>query len=160
MRPELYWIDVLARGRLALAPKPRGGEWLSDELAEWRQAGVELVVSLLTDSEITELELEGEEDAARLHDMQFIRFPIEDRSVPSSRADTLALLRTLSEFVRTGKGVCIHCRMGIGRSSLIAAGTMMQMGIEPATAFSRIESARGLAVPDTVEQRTWVFQLR
>ena len=57
MRAELYWIEGPWPGRLAIVPRPRGGEWLEDEIRSWKQAGVNVVVSLLTNDEITELGL-------------------------------------------------------------------------------------------------------
>ena len=47
MSPDLYWIVGPWRGRLAIAARPRGGDWLDDELSGWRQAGIDVVVSLL-----------------------------------------------------------------------------------------------------------------
>jgi len=38
-------------GRLGIAARPRGGDWLIDELRSWRKAGVHVVVSLLTPDE-------------------------------------------------------------------------------------------------------------
>jgi protein-tyrosine phosphatase len=51
----------------------------------------------------------------------------------------------------------IHCRAGIGRSSMIAACTMICADVSAADALSRIEAARGVRVPDTEEQRDWVM---
>jgi len=61
MKAELYWVEAPWQGRLAIAPRPRGGDWLEDEVRAWRQSGVEVVVSLLTDSEIAEFDLGREE---------------------------------------------------------------------------------------------------
>ena len=53
---RLFWIDDPwpYTGRLAIAARPRGGDWLQDELASWRDVlgagGV--VVSLLTAEEV------------------------------------------------------------------------------------------------------------
>ena len=48
MRTELFWIDGPWPGRLAIMPRPRGGDWLEEEIQSWRRSGVDLVVSLLT----------------------------------------------------------------------------------------------------------------
>lgn len=55
--------------------------------------------------------------------------------------------------------IAIHCRAGIGRSSLIAASVMTAYHIPAEEAFSLIETARGFAVPDTQEQKDRVSQL-
>jgi len=71
MWTELYWVDGPWPGKLALASRPRGGDWLEEEMAGWRRAGVDTVLSLLTPEEEQELELkrearEGTRDEVRL----------------------------------------------------------------------------------------------
>ena len=36
MHTELYWIPGPWLGRLAIMPRPRGGDWLEDEIRSWR----------------------------------------------------------------------------------------------------------------------------
>jgi protein-tyrosine phosphatase len=50
----------------------------------------------------------------------------------------------------------VHCRQGIGRSSLVAACVLVISGESPQSAFEHIERARGRSVPDTAEQKEWV----
>jgi protein-tyrosine phosphatase len=155
MTPELYWIPIEA-GHLAIMARPRAGDWLTDEIAGWRQEGVDLVVSLLEPGESTELELDGEATACAAAGIEFISFPIRDRGVPISLPDATKLIDVLGEKLKTGAGVAIHCRAGIGRSALIAACTMTRVGITAAKAFELIGKARGVGVPDTDEQSAWV----
>lgn len=96
-------------GRLAISARPRGGDWLPDEIRAWLRAGIDTVVSLLTATE----------------------------------ADC-------------GRPVSVHCRQGIGRSSLVAAGLLIERGLHPDEALRRIEAARHTRVPETREQRSWI----
>ena len=48
MRKELYWLEESWPGKLAVAPRPRGGDWLTDDIASWKRAKVNSVLSLLT----------------------------------------------------------------------------------------------------------------
>ncbi len=57
MRTNLYWIDGPWLGRLAISPRPRGNDWLEDEVRGWKQAGVDVVMSLLTEDERVDLGL-------------------------------------------------------------------------------------------------------
>jgi hypothetical protein len=57
MLAEIYWIT----DSLAIMPRPRGNDWLEDEIISYRNYGVDIVVSLLESSEIYELEIEKEE---------------------------------------------------------------------------------------------------
>jgi hypothetical protein len=63
MRTELYRIEGPWPGRLAIVPRPRGGDWLEDEIASWRRGGIDMVVSTLTEQESVELDLESVPEA-------------------------------------------------------------------------------------------------
>lgn len=156
MNTKLYWIEGRWRGRLAILPRPRGGDWLEDEVCSWQQAGLDVVVSLLTRDEIADLDLTQEAKLCESHGLQFLSFPIEDRGIPASRRATLDLVRNLGEILTEGKNVGIHCRQGIGRSALIAACLLVIAGVDPETAFREVSQARESAVPETIEQREWV----
>ncbi len=156
MRSTVYWIDGPWPGRLAIVARPRGGDWLEDEVKGWREARLGTVVSLLTDAETTELGLEKEEQWARTRGLDFHTFPIPDRGVPHSRAELLALLAEVEEHLVSGENVAIHCRQGIGRSALVAAALLVTTGDTPEAAFRKIGEARGCPVPETEQQLEWV----
>ncbi len=141
---------------LAISARPRGGDWLEDEIKSWRDAGFDVIVCLLTPAEAEEMDLELEEEYSRRRDVEFISFPIVDRSVPESRAATLKLIERLEAELTQGKSINIHCRQGIGRSALIAAGLLIARGVSTAEALQRISSARHTPVPETPEQRNWI----
>jgi hypothetical protein len=156
MNAVIYWIPEARDGRLAIMPRPRSGEWLEDEVMAWHLAGVDIVVSLLTSSEIIELGLSDEPQLCCFHKITFISYPISDREVPDSQVATLKLVKELRDAMKHGQSVAIHCRMGIGRSALIAACILVRQGLCANSAFDAIGRARGLTVPDTNEQRAWV----
>ncbi len=158
MRTELYWIDGPWLGQLAISSRPRGGDWLEDEVRSWLQSSLDIIVSLLTDDEIADLELAQEAELCQAHGLQFLAFPIVDRSAPSSRRDTLDFVRKLAHALAEGKSLVIHCRQGIGRAALIAACFLILSGADPETAFRRVSAARGVSVPETPEQQKWVIE--
>lgn len=138
--------------------RPRGGDWLADEIHAWRQAGVNVVVSLLTAAEQTELGLEDEAFLCEQSHLTFWSLAISDRALPSERAEVERLVAEIGAALQAGQHVAVHCRMGVGRSAMIAAATLVALGDTPQQAFARVETARGLPVPDTQEQRRWVEQ--
>ncbi|MBI2803564.1 MAG: dual specificity protein phosphatase family protein [Planctomycetes bacterium] len=156
MRTELYWIEGPWRGRLAIMPRPRGGDWLEEEIQSWRRSGVDVVVSLLTHEEQTELNLRDEESLCRANSIEFVSFPIVDRSVPSSAEAFAEQVIKLAEQLANGQNIAVHCRQGIGRAALVAICLLTVSGIEPATAIERVGKARGCSVPETPEQRRWI----
>jgi protein-tyrosine phosphatase len=160
MRARVYWIDRPLAGRLAIMARPRAGDWLEDEISGWRTEGVDVVLSLLEQEEVNELGLQQEAGLCREQGMEFLSFPIPDRGVPESLREAVTLARALAREIDRGKAVAIHCRAGIGRSSLVAACALVCLGVDPAAAFEAIGEARGVSVPDTVGQRDWVTNFR
>ncbi|QAY76359.1 dual specificity protein phosphatase family protein [Sphingosinicella sp. BN140058] len=156
MRSEIYWIDTKSGPKLAIMARPRAGDWLEDEIAHWKDAGVERVVSLLEQNEIEELELGAEARLCARSGIDFVSFPIADRHVPDDMPEALALAWRLAV---SGKRIAIHCRAGIGRSSVMAAAVLVAAGITPEAALAAITAARGVEVPDTEAQRQWVLRL-
>lgn len=156
MRTEIYWIETPTLGRVAIMPRPRGGDWLEDEIGFWRHAGIDVVLSLLTPGEVNDLDLAQEKALAEAQGIQFLSFPIEDRSVPASREAMLKLLSELLRHLTEGRNVAIHCRQGIGRAPLVAIGILMLAGLDRQTAKQRVSTARGVAVPETLQQDQWI----
>ena len=156
MRTELHWVDGPWPGKLAIGPRPRGGDWLADEVADWNRAGVGAVVSLLTPDEEESLDLKQEAATVKRQDMSFVSFPIPDRQVPSSRAALASTLERINTDLSSGKNVLIHCRQGIGRTGLVAACLLVGKGWNPSAAVEHLSSARGIPIPETTEQRSWI----
>ena len=53
--PEIYWVPEMNAVRLAIMPRPRGDDWLVDEVRGWSTAGIGQVISLLEAHEVREL---------------------------------------------------------------------------------------------------------
>ncbi len=156
MRATLFSIQTSSPGQLSTMARPRGGDWLLDEIKAIREAGVDVLVSLLTPDEVDELDLS--EEAAYCHSQKiaYLSFPIPDLTTPPFSPHTFTFLEQLQTFLADGKHVTLHCRMGIGRSSLIAASLLVLQGLSSDRAFDLLIAARGHTVPDTAEQRAWV----
>lgn len=146
MPGELYEISGCPTVKLAVLPRPRAGDWLEDEVVGWARHGVQCVVSLL----------EREAERCRRHGLTFVWCPVPDRSVPPDVEAAAALVHRLAGELRAGRGVGIHCRMGLGRSTCLAVCVLATVGMPLADAWAAVAQARGLAVPDTPEQRAWV----
>lgn len=156
MASDIYWIES-AQPRLAIMARPRAGDRLEDEVANWRNAGVATIVSLLERHEVDDLGLVDEEALCAQSGIRFLSLPIADRGLP---ADAIAFKAFIEGLVGDDAPIVIHCRAGIGRSTLVAAAILIGRGMEATEALDRIGDARGTRVPDTEEQRDWVMQLR
>ncbi len=85
--------------------------------------------------------------AAGSNRIRFVSFPMPDRGVPAFNLGRARL------------DVAVHCRQGIGRSGLIAAGVLVTSGVPAGKALEVVSSARGQIVPETPAQVAWVRQL-
>ena|SRR5664279_359475 len=156
MSTKLYWITGPRPGKLAMAARPRGGDWLEDELRDWQNAGVNTVLSLLTSDEEKDLDLTAESPTAKREGLKFLLLPIPDRQVPTSLSQVAPVLDDLDADLASGKNAVIHCRQGVGRSGMIAACLLVMRGTDPGSAVIELERVRGTSIPETVEQRLWI----
>lgn len=157
MATKIYWLhtfDCLAK--LGIMARPRGGDWLDDEITNIKKQHVGLLVSLLDKEEIYELELQQQETICNANGIEYINFPITDRDIPKTNTPTDSLINYLIMKLTSGISVVIHCRMGIGRSSIVAACILLHTGQKVDTIINNISRVRGLKVPDTDKQLQWL----
>lgn len=161
MISTIYWIDEEKIGpkQLGIMARPRGNDWLEDEIKWLKIRQVDYLISLLENSEIWELGLENEEEFCKNKGIQFINFPIPDVNIPKDKNQFLILVDQLVYEITEGKKIVIHCRMGIGRASVLAAAIMIKLGFPREEVFDMIGKHRGLSVPDTTEQKKWTTSL-
>jgi protein-tyrosine phosphatase len=151
-----FWVETGNDLRLAIVSRPRGGDWLVGEADMMKRAGVDVLVSLLQVEEANELGLSEEATACHAAGIMFHSFPIRDRETPSSTALFSEFIERLRQEAYVGRSIAVHCRASIGRSSLLLAALLCLEGFTPNDAFQRLSLARGLKVPDTLEQVLWV----
>lgn len=156
MADKLNWIKGPWPGKLAVSPRPRGGDWLADEIAAWKRNGISSVLSLLTAEEEEELCLQNEDRAAKEAGVRFRSLPIPDRGLPLSESELTAVVDELDAELASGRNVLVHCRQGIGRAGMIAACLLISRGQSADTAVRNVSEARGATIPDTTEQREWI----
>jgi protein-tyrosine phosphatase len=156
----VLWIEEAKPSGLAIVLRPRGGEGLQADLEMARDAGVDILVSLLTREDSEDLGLIDEGRIARQLGMRFISYPILDRCTPPDLADFRELVADLRDQVRAGKSVGAHCRGCIGRATVLIASVMIALGWDATEALRLIEKARGFPVPDTPEQLEWILNFR
>jgi protein-tyrosine phosphatase len=137
------------------------GYWdrdLSIDLDAIRNWGAAAVVTLLEPKEILLLRVEHLGEEVRRRGILWFHLPIADVSTPDEgfeRSWVLAgdALRTL---LRNGRDVLVHCRGGLGRAGTIATRLLIELGMEPAIAISRVRAVRPGAI-ETREQEKYVL---
>lgn len=158
MNPDIYQVELIGSGSLSVMAKPVSGEWIEEEFAGIARWGINRIISLLEEHEAYELGLGKEQILAEKNGMEYISYPIEDRGLPSSVKEYLDFTKRIYHEAAGGLHTVVHCRAGIGRTGLIAAGVLLHCGFEPKKAFEHISKKRGVRVPDTDEQIDWVVK--
>ena len=157
MRPTLWTTRTANGGAVSITARPRPGDWLADEMRELRAAGIDTLISALTNTEARDLGLAEEPAAAEAAGLSFAALPIPDLGVPADAASFLAALDPLAARLAAGGHVAVHCRAGIGRSGIIATQLLTRAGWEPQAAITHLSTLRGLPVPETDQQRAWLI---
>jgi hypothetical protein len=151
---EIFWIDGNPPPGLAIVLRPRGGDWLEDELSRMKRAGITTLVSRLEDEEALELGLGEERMLATTAGLTYLQHPIPDRHTPPDSAGFRQVAR--KRRLPAGERIGVHCRGSIGTASITAGCTLIHLGWNPEKAA--IEAARGCTIPDTPEQREWILR--
>jgi protein-tyrosine phosphatase len=156
MKPDVYKVEFIGSGFLAVMAKPVSGEWIEEEFMGIANEGINSIVSLLELHESYELGLQNEKHLAEKNGMEFVSYPLKDRGLPSSVDEFKNFTKELYHQIAGGKNTVIHCRAGIGRTGVVAAGVLLHCGFKPDEAFKHISEKRGVQVPDTEEQINWI----
>lgn len=157
---DTFWIGNDPHPGLAIVLRPRGNDWLEDELQRMKSRGVSTLVSLLEASEAEELGLAQEAELAQRSGLVFLTYPIPDRQLPNETTAFHRFVSQLAQRMSSGERIGIHCRASIGRSTMLAACVLIHLGWAPEIALEKIEAVRGCPVPDTAEQRNWILHYR
>jgi ADP-ribosyl-[dinitrogen reductase] hydrolase len=146
--------------------KQRGamtGDWhreLSLDLDAIQAWGATVIVNLIEDHEMVAL---GVQDTAQ-HvpaGIEYIRLPIPDFGVPSPawheqwQAESPQLLGRL----RAGESILLHCKGGLGRTGMIAARILVELGGTPDESILAVRQARSGTI-ETREQEAYVRAIK
>lgn len=158
MQSVIFKVEQIGSGFFAVMAHSVSRGWIDYEFVGIAKYGIHQVVSLLEKSESFDLGLQDEKALCEQNAMGFLSFPIEDHDFPVSITQYKKLIRNLYHDIAGGKNTVIHCRAGIGRTGIVAAGILFHCGFEPKQALQLISNKRGVQVPDTDQQREWLIE--
>jgi protein-tyrosine phosphatase len=158
--PSIFWINDNPPPPLAIVLCPRGGWGLRSDMHSFKRDGIQILVSLLEERQVKMLGLADEGSIAKAMGIQFLAHPLPDHSVPPDEAAFRIFVSGLSDRLRNGERIGIHCLGSIGRSAIVAAGALIHLGWKPDAALAAIKAARLCPVPDTEEQRQWILRYK
>ncbi|MCF6300069.1 MAG: tyrosine-protein phosphatase [Proteobacteria bacterium] len=154
---KMLWTDhisklPLTKGNIIMMPKPPKGDHLGHFTAFLKQQGVNQVVSLLEPLESQQFGLVSHAMLCEGEDIEHHNFPIKDHGIPLDVQKFLGLIEQLANALDQGQTIAFHCFAGIGRTGLTAASVMIHLGHDLDVALIQLSKARGLRVPETLQQ--------
>lgn len=140
--------DVLTlpdQGRLIFTPCPgTKGVGLASSISQLHQAGADAVVTMMTDEELARFEVTSLPDVVRQRGMAWFHFPVEDDAAPGQAFEQSWQTHKSQVLSLIGQGRCvaIHCRGGSGRTGLMAAVILRELGLDEARATALVKGLR------------------
>ncbi|WP_338760338.1 dual specificity protein phosphatase family protein [Bernardetia sp. ABR2-2B] len=156
MKTRIFWITE----KLAIMPKPNSDENLEEDIINFSNLKVTIVVSLLTKEEKFDLGLQNEKAICEKYEIDFISIPIIDRSIPTEKQtiQIRELTKKINSILDKNKKIIVHCRAGIGRVGMLCSAILIEQGLSNQEAIEKVSKARGVNIPDTEEQKKWIMK--
>ena len=141
-------------------PVAMSGAWARDldtDLAAIRAWGAVALVSLIEDHEFVLLRVPDLGRRAQALGLDWLHLPIMDVSVPGEAFESRWKRSgpVILSVLQRGERVVVHCRGGLGRSGLVAARMLVELGVEAGEAIRRVRLARPGAV-EMLEQEQYI----
>jgi ADP-ribosyl-[dinitrogen reductase] hydrolase len=123
--------------------------------------GATIWLNLMEDEDLRAVKLDPElfANTVRSNNMTYIHFPIIDQGVPDAEGEVRwknEISPLLKQYLERGEKLFIHCRGGLGRTGIMAAKLLIDLGeAMPDEAILLVRQAR----PHTIEtqvQEDWV----
>ena len=142
-------------------PFAMSGPWARDldtDLAAIQAWGASALVTLVEQHELVDLGVSALGKQVLAMGLDWYHLPIRDVSIPTPEFETQwrASGQALRERLLGGQALVVHCRGGLGRTGLIAARLLIELGESPPTALRRVRAVRPGAV-ETREQEMYVL---
>jgi ADP-ribosyl-[dinitrogen reductase] hydrolase len=155
---ESYWVipDRFLAGK---HPGGRNAQEIERRLRPLLAAGFNAFIDLTEPGELPPYE-------PYLPDgVSYARKPIPDHGTPRQLSHMTEILATLHAALDAGRRVYLHCRAGIGRTGTVVACHLIDRGLEPEQALSKLNklwlqsdrSDTWPEVPETEEQRQYIL---
>ena len=155
--PNTYWV---LPGLLLAGEHPSGLtlEATRQRVTTLLGAGIECFLDLTHPSEIDPY------DQVLPFQIEYLRKPIRDHSLPEKREHMMEILDCLHDALRSGRPAYVHCRAGIGRTGMVVGCLLVERGLtgdealeELARVWQQCERSKSWpTVPETQAQTDYV----
>ena len=146
-------FDVLSipnrPGRLIFTPCPGTKDSSIDSaLNTLQQAGADAVLTLMPYAELAHNAASDLPALCAAQGLLWLHLPVADEHVPQADFDAAwpAVMVQIAGLLAADKAIAIHCKGGSGRTGLIAARILVELGIERSEAVSLVQTLRPKAI--------------
>jgi protein-tyrosine phosphatase len=119
----------------------------------------DILVSLIEEHEFEELKIRTLRERAKDYGIEVTWFPIRDMSVPVAVKPYARLIEMILGALHAGKTVVVHCMGGLGRTGLVAASTLVALGLTADEAIRTVRMSRSGSL-EMPEQEKYVTLFR
>lgn len=121
-------------------------------IASW---GARAVLTLMENQELIKYGVSNIGEMVLSHKMFWYHNPILDMETPDSNFESRwsEIGPLFRSFITSGKSIFIHCRGGLGRSGMIAARLLVELGISPSDAIRIVREARPGAIETSAQEK-------
>jgi len=157
---ENYYLGKIG---ISLCPGKKGqssfgGVWDRDLATDLsvikRDFDAAVIVTLMTDSELSASNVTGLGQAVRDHGMQWFHLPIEEMTSPGESLDEqwAETLSYVLDAITKGHNILVHDRGGLGRSGTLAAMLLIELGMSNEEAVTQVRRARSGAIENREQE--------
>ena len=162
---QIDWItNNLFAGRIGITlcpgkyqPVSWSGGWNRDldiDISAIEDSGATLVVSLVEETEMKDLGVQGLGKAILARELEWIHIPFQDTTAPDYKwmkvFDSVA--PSIRASIKNGNSIVIHCKGGLGRAGTVAALLMCSMGMDVFAALELIRDVRSRDCINYIQQ--------
>jgi protein-tyrosine phosphatase len=113
---------------------------------------VQLVVTLMTKTELQKMNLWNMSDRLAAVDVEWIHYPIADKWLPQSNDDFVTFITVLVDKIQAEKKIVVHCNGGKGRTGLTVVACLIKLGVTQIDAISKIRNVRSGMLQNPAQQ--------
>jgi len=111
----------------------------------------DVLVSLIRDSELTQINVPNLFECIKNAGMESIHFPIKDKWIPNSMIKLIELVEFIINKLKERKTVVVHCNGGKGRSGTILVATLVGLGKKVDSAIKVVRKTRSGTIRNPVQ---------
>ena len=117
------------------------------------------VLTLMEKKELERFGVANLGEVIAQHRIDWYHLPIQDMSIPDKRIEEnwSVISEGLRLIIKSGGNILIHCRGGLGRSGMIAALILVELGWSPEAAIQKVREVRPGAI-ETRDQERFVLE--